>query len=118
MKIEIDLTMQSTEIAFGDVRLAKMVTTGIAVNLLNLKADICVLLWIDSKDWIKRVASKVNLNNEWKKHEERTTSDERNAVPLEELRNLQMNIGNTLGSSAGAISLGLNTARKLGWLDL
>jgi phosphate uptake regulator len=97
---------------------AKMVTTGITVNLLNLRADISALIFIDSVDWIKRVASKVNLNDEWKRHEERSTNEERNAVPLRELRDLEMNAANTLASSAGAISLGLTIGRKLNWFDL
>jgi hypothetical protein len=99
---------------------AKMVTTGIAVNLLNLKADICVLLWINSEEWIKRMESKVNLNIEWKNHEERvenSVDEERNTIPLRELEALRMDHSNTLAPSAAAIDLALKAAKRLGWYD-
>lgn len=110
-----------TLIAKGE---AKLFFTGVAVNLLNLRPEICTLLYISTPEWYDRCQHDPDLR--WKISKEFTHIHEGVAKPEEFIGELSFSHDNlqmikdasiyphrTVPAGAGAFWLGVDTLRDL-----
>lgn len=97
---------------------AQLFLTGFVINALNLRPEICTMLFIKTPRWFdahKRGLDnvrRIELNEEWKRPNEKL-SGKPNVVPITELRNFGLHSGNVVPPGAAAIILGLQTARSV-----
>jgi hypothetical protein len=96
---------------------ARLYFTGLAVNLLTLRVDICTLLHIRDYDWFAnhkggtRDLDRIELNDEWKPPPARTKTGTY-VWPVDELERYDLNLANTAPFTAAGIALGLRLARN------
>lgn len=97
---------------------AKIYITGLVVSLLNLRPEICTLLYIDTSDWYNKHKTgtnnlkRIEFNDEWKSPHEKSKLIP-NTVPVDRLEEFGLNPENTVPPGAAAIYLGLKAAKSL-----
>lgn len=113
-----NLELLRTLFASGE---AQLFLTGFVVNALNLRPEICTMLFIKSPRWFEahkrglNNVRRIELNEEWKKPNEKLLGKP-NVVPITELSKFGLHPGNVVPPGAAAIILGLQTARSLSLL--
>jgi hypothetical protein len=101
---------------------AQMFLTGFVINALNLRPEICTMLFIKTPNWFiahKKGSSKISrieLNEEWKKPTEKSLGKP-NVVSVSDVANFGLHPGNVVPPGAAAIILGLQAATSLKLLE-
>jgi hypothetical protein len=101
---------------------AKLSITGITFNLLDLRPDLCLLLWIGSTKWYEQHSAgednvdPIKFNAELKIDSEKVTRIP-NTLLEKDIEKVGFNHTNLVPPSAAAISLGLNYAKKFGYFS-
>lgn len=109
------LDLLRTLLASGE---AQLFLTGFAVNALNLRPEICTMLFIKTPRWFEAHKQgldnvrRIELNEEWKRPNEKL-SGKPNVVPINEIGKFGLHSGNVAPPGAAAIILGLQTAESL-----
>ena len=100
---------------------ARIYLTGVAMNMLNLRLDICTMLVIDTDEWYEKHSggegslSRIKFNEEWKDEGEKKTRGP-NVWTIDRLEKHGLSPATTFPTSAAAIALGLGKARQKGLL--
>jgi hypothetical protein len=92
--------------------------TGLVVNLLNLRPEICVMLYIDNPEWFanhlggREGLTRLSLSEEFE-------PNRCSFVPLSRLFQAEwLKVENLVPPGAAALFLGLDAAKKQGWMQL
>ncbi len=100
---------------------AKLYLTGFIVNALNLRPEICTMLYIEDPQWFINHSTgnseleRIELNSEWKKPNEKSQGKS-NVISTDEVHQFGITSENTVPPGAASIILGLRLAYSRGFI--